>query len=109
MASKIRDRIVTTAVRCFATYGFCGCSTKEIAEQANVTEGSLFRLCKSKDKLFTEALTFALKTKPIGRRQLRIAAFALLESRGLTESNQSALKRLARQSLLIASLRQITK
>jgi AcrR family transcriptional regulator len=56
MASKIRDRIIVTAVKCFAAHGYAGCSTKEIASRANVTEGSLFRLFGSKDKLFAEVL-----------------------------------------------------
>jgi TetR/AcrR family transcriptional repressor of uid operon len=60
MGSKIRVRILTTATQCFADNGFHGCSTKEIAAKANVTEGSLFRLFESKDKLFEEALSSSL-------------------------------------------------
>lgn len=56
MASKIRNRILEHAVRCFAARGFAGSSTKEIAVAADVTEGSLFRLFISKEKLFLEVL-----------------------------------------------------
>jgi AcrR family transcriptional regulator len=56
MASKIRDRIIDQAIRCFAERGYSGCSTKEISVRADVTEGSLFRLFGSKNKLFEEAL-----------------------------------------------------
>jgi AcrR family transcriptional regulator len=109
MASKIRDRIVSNAVKSFALHGFSGCSTKEIASRADVTEGSLFRLCESKDKLFTESLALALASKPIRRMHLRLCAFAMLEGKGLDETNEKALKQLARRVPLIASLRAITK
>jgi AcrR family transcriptional regulator len=109
MASKIRDRIITHAIRCFADDGYSGCSTKRIAEKANVTEGSLFRLCISKEKLFTEALTTALACKKIKRAHLRIAAFAVLESRGLTPSNLTAIRRLAKSSPCIEALLAISK
>jgi AcrR family transcriptional regulator len=56
MPSKIRQKIIESAVGCFAESGYCGTSTKAIAQAANVTEGSLFRLFDSKEKLFDEAL-----------------------------------------------------
>jgi AcrR family transcriptional regulator len=56
MASKIRDKIIDHAVSCFAEFGYSGCSTKLIASKADVTEGSLFRLFSSKQKLFEEAI-----------------------------------------------------
>lgn len=64
MASKIRAKILDAAVECFATSGYHGCSTKEIAASADVTEGSIFRLFRSKDKLFEEAI-FAVIARTI--------------------------------------------
>lgn len=109
MASKIRDRIVDNAVRCFARVGYSGCSTKEIATKANVTEGSLFRLCVSKEKLFTEALTAALAAKTIRPMHLRIVAFALLESRGMNDVNRKAIRRLAKSSPLIHEVLSVSR
>lgn len=109
MASKIRDRIVSNAVQCFAAHGYSGCSTKEIARRADVTEGSLFRLCESKDKLFAEALGLALTAKKVRRSHQRIIAFAMLEGRGLDEANHRALKRLASKCPVIKALRAIAK
>lgn len=109
MASKIRDRIITHAIRCFANDGYSGSSTKRIAAKANVTEGSLFRLCSCKENLFTEALTTALSCKKIKRVHVRIAAFAVLESRGLTPANLKAIRRLAKSSTCIQSLLAISK
>jgi len=94
MPSKIRDRICATAVRRFSATGFHGTSTKEIAKSANVTEGSLFRLFESKEKLFSECLGHALASKKIGRIQLRLAIYALLEEKGLSEENCKLLRRL---------------
>lgn len=110
MASKIRNRIVTTAVECFSEHGFHGCSTKVIATMADVTEGSLFRLFASKDKLFEEALDHSLAAllpqsefqkrlaqpdlraaildacsamfSKISRQTLRLVTYALLEGKG---------------------------
>ena len=56
MASKIKNRIIDQAICCFAKHGYSGCSTKEIATRADVTEGSLFRLFGTKEKLYVEAL-----------------------------------------------------
>jgi AcrR family transcriptional regulator len=104
MASKIRDRILAQAVICFAANGYHGVSTKFIAKRANVTEGSLFRLFLSKEKLFTEALSLALASKGIRRSHLRLAAFAVLERKGLNDPNRKALRRLAASAPLIKEL-----
>lgn len=53
MASKIRGRIIEAALHGFAAKGFHGCSTRDISAAANVTEGSLYRLCESKEVLFS--------------------------------------------------------
>lgn len=109
MASKIRDRILTHATRCFAAHGYSGSSTKEIAARADVTEGSLFRLYQSKDKLFTEALTQVLKRKAISRTHLRLVAFAVLEYKGMTDENVKALRRFSASYPLIRAFRSICK
>jgi AcrR family transcriptional regulator len=93
MASKIRKRIVANAVRCFARRGYSGCSTKEIAARANVTEGSLFRLFISKEKLFSEALSLVLASQKNSRMNRRFVAFALLENKGMNDHNVKALRR----------------
>jgi AcrR family transcriptional regulator len=110
MASKIRSRIMTTAMECFSEHGFHGCATKEIATRADVTEGSLFRLFASKDKLFEEAVDNSLAAllprkefqerlahpdfraailaassamfSKISPQALRLTTFALLEGKG---------------------------
>jgi AcrR family transcriptional regulator len=104
MASKIKDRILAHAVICFAAHGYHGVSTKFIAKRANVTEGSLFRLFLSKDNLFTETLSLALASKLHRRAHFRLAAFALLERKGLSEPNRKALRRLAMSEPLIMDL-----
>lgn len=109
MASKIRQRIVSNAVRCFAARGYSGCSTKEIAQRANVTEGSLFRLCSSKEKLFTEALSLALTSKKSRTTHRRLVAFALLEQKGLNDANVKALRHFSASCPLIRELRSICK
>jgi AcrR family transcriptional regulator len=109
MASKIRERIVAKAMRCFAAHGFHGTSTRDIAEKANVTEGSLFRLCCSKEKLFTEALALALAAKDERTSHVRLVAFALLEDKGFTERNRKALAHFSARCQLIKDLRSITK
>jgi len=108
MASKIRDRIIAHALRCFARRGFAGCSTKEIAASAKVTEGSLFRLFTSKEKLFTEALALALNAKAARRPHLRMFAFALLEGKGLSEPNRKGLRKMAASHPVVRHVREIS-
>ena len=56
MASKIEPRILDAAIALFADYGYFGVTTRDIARKARVTEGSIYRLFGSKDKLFESAL-----------------------------------------------------
>lgn len=104
MASKIREKIIDHAIRCFAVRGFAGCSTKEISQKADVSEHSLFRLFGSKEKLFAEALASALSSKVVRRKHLRVAAFALLERQGLTPAHLAALRKLSKDSVLVKEL-----
>lgn len=61
MASKIAGKILEAAVESFASSGFHGCTTKAISDRADCTEGSLFRLFGSKEKLFEAALNKAFE------------------------------------------------
>lgn len=56
MASKIEPRILEAAIALFADYGYFGVTTRDLARKARVTEGSIYRLFESKDKLFERAL-----------------------------------------------------
>jgi len=109
MASKIRSRILAAAAECFARSGYYGCSTKEIAARADVTEGSLFRLCVSKDKLFTEALALALAAKNTRPVELRLALFAVLERKGLNQANRKALRRFGLRQPAIGDVMRLLK
>lgn len=57
MASKIEPRILDAAISLFADYGYFGVTTRDLARKAKVTEGSIYRLFGSKDKLFESALS----------------------------------------------------
>jgi len=70
MGSKIAGRIVDVAVECFAREGFSGATTKDICTKADVTEGSLFRLFGSKEKLFEAALRNAFETGRLSNEKL---------------------------------------
>jgi AcrR family transcriptional regulator len=63
MPSKIDGKILDTAISCFADRGYHGTTTKEIAVAANVTEGSVFRLFRSKENLFEQALRKVVSTQ----------------------------------------------
>lgn len=56
MASKIEPRIVDAAIVLFADRGYFGVTTRDIARKARVTEGSIYRLFDSKDRLFESSL-----------------------------------------------------
>lgn len=86
MPSKIRDRILENAIHCFAAHGYSGCSTKSISVRADVTEGSLFRLFGSKEKLFTEALGRVRAENMLPQREFE----RLLDAGNLEEGIQGA-------------------
>ncbi len=56
MPSKLIDQAIRAAIAEFSKCGFAGAATKTIAIQAKITEGSLFRLFGSKERLFETAL-----------------------------------------------------
>lgn len=56
MASRLTDQIMRAAIAAFADYGYFGATTRDIAQKAGVTEPSIYRLFKSKENLFEEAL-----------------------------------------------------
>jgi AcrR family transcriptional regulator len=89
LPSKIDRKILDAAGKVFAAHGYFGTTTKEIAVAADVTEGSIFRLFKSKENLFAEVL------KKSAARQMPVEDFrALLEREGaFVEVATHAIKR----------------
>jgi AcrR family transcriptional regulator len=53
---EVRDRILRSARELFASEGYAGATTREIAQRADVTEALLFRAFTSKEKLFEAAV-----------------------------------------------------
>jgi AcrR family transcriptional regulator len=47
-----RDRILDAAVACFASRGFSGTTTREVARRAGITEAGLYRHFPSKEALY---------------------------------------------------------
>ncbi|HEY6351192.1 MAG TPA: helix-turn-helix domain-containing protein [Candidatus Angelobacter sp.] len=70
--SIIKPQITKTAIEMFADRGYHGVSTRDIAAAAKVTEASIYRLFETKDGLFKEAISAAL------RRALDPAQFLLM-------------------------------
>jgi AcrR family transcriptional regulator len=62
VSTKTAVKILQAAKDCFAEAGFHGATTKEISNRADCTEGSLFRLFGSKEKLFEAALREAFES-----------------------------------------------
>jgi AcrR family transcriptional regulator len=61
MASRIEARIIDMGIRMFADRGYEGVSFRDLAEEADVTVASLFRLFGNKKELFEKVLTKALE------------------------------------------------
>lgn len=51
-ASERRDRILAAAIECFASRGFSGTTTREVALRAGITEAGLYRHFPSKEALY---------------------------------------------------------
>lgn len=60
-AETRRNQIVAVAAELFASRGFSGTTTKEIAEGAGVSEAIIFRHFASKDKLYAAILDHKVK------------------------------------------------
>src|SRR5215468_5330028 len=85
MASKIESRILDRAIELFADYGYYGVTTRDLARKAKVTEGSIYRLFRSKKELFETAI------KAASDRSLDPAQIALEVLNKLTAQNFSSL------------------
>ena len=90
--SRIAGKILDAAILSFATDGYHGSTTKAICARAGCTEGSLYRLFGSKEKLFDAALRRAFEglsrddlaqvvevLDRIDRRYFRLVALGCLE------------------------------
>jgi AcrR family transcriptional regulator len=55
--SEIRSRILKSALRLFARQGYDGTTTRDLAEAANVAEGTLFRHFANKKAILVEVAT----------------------------------------------------
>jgi len=64
-SSSTRDRILDAALQAFATGGFKGATTKDIAWRAKVNEVTVFRLFKSKKALFAAVVSERSPLLPI--------------------------------------------
>jgi len=78
MASKIESRILDRAIELFADFGYFGVTTRDLAKKAKVTEGSIYRLFRSKENLFEEAL-HAVISRSLDPAQF---LFTVFEGRG---------------------------
>lgn len=54
--AETEDRILDAALKIFANEGYAGATTRKIAQEANVTEMTLFRKFQSKENLLKEVL-----------------------------------------------------
>lgn len=81
-----KDRMIAAAATLFARAGFHGVTTRDIAHNANVSEGNIFRYFPSKRDLFMAAIEFELD-------KLRVRTQALERGANLDDSRM-ALRRL---------------
>jgi AcrR family transcriptional regulator len=70
LSSKLTEKLLSAAVESFAADGFHGSTTKLISDRAGCTEGSLFRLFGSKEKLFGAAVLRAFQTGQMPNEEL---------------------------------------
>jgi AcrR family transcriptional regulator len=68
--SRVEGYILKAATEIFAESGFNGATTKAICDRAECTEGSLYRLFGSKEKLFEAALLNVFKVGRMSNTEL---------------------------------------
>jgi len=59
---EVRRRVLESAEELFATRGYSGTTTKEIARRAETTEAQIFRVFTSKEELFNAAIMAPFET-----------------------------------------------
>ncbi len=57
-----RDRILRAAAQCFASRGFSGTTTREVAARAGITEAGLYRHFPSKEALYAAIIDAKMQT-----------------------------------------------
>ncbi len=60
MESKVQPKILEAAIKLFGTYGFKGVTTRDLAKEADVVEGSIYQWFKSKENLYQQAINSIL-------------------------------------------------
>ena len=96
MSSRILDRIQEAAIEEFARMGYNAATTKGIADRAEVTEGSVYRLFGTKGELFEQCVRTAV------RRSYSAEDFEqYLLGRNLRERLQNALTALWARSQVV--------
>lgn len=61
MASRVQPKILEAAIRLFGAFGFNGVTTRHLAEEADVVEGSIYLCFGSKENLYREAVDAVIK------------------------------------------------
>lgn len=56
MKSKVQPKILEAAITLFGTHGFKGVTTRDLAKEADVVEGSIYQWFKSKENLYQQAI-----------------------------------------------------
>jgi AcrR family transcriptional regulator len=104
LASKLAEIILDAAMQCFASSGYHGSTTKAISDKADCTEGSLFRLFGSKDKLFEAALRKAFERGRMPTDELaRVLDTDQNFERGLRKGIVECFDRLSEQYVRLAT------
>ena len=63
-SSNRKDKILKSAVRTFARYGFRGSTTKRLAKDARISEALVYRYFSSKAELFDAVLDYLVSRAP---------------------------------------------
>lgn len=69
MESKVQPKILEAAIKLFGTHGFKGVTTRDLAKEADVVEGSIYQWFKSKENVYEQALNsiIARQLEHLGR------------------------------------------
>ena len=83
--TKASAQILEAAIELFADYGYFGTTMRDVAQKADVTPMTIYRLFKSKDKLFEMTL------ETVTKRSLDQAQFLLTVFQNKGKQNVQAL------------------
>jgi AcrR family transcriptional regulator len=73
-STKVKTHVLAAGIKLFAESGYYGTTTRDLAKESGISEGSIYRVFESREKLFAVALSEVIN-RALDPAQLLLALF----------------------------------